>query len=373
MSRVPWAKGFKYAISSHGGFLLVSLRESRKRGSQHFNLDVVISDYLSWLESIFYVLVSRFNYQSGEQEYGGFRSPKRGDQLYSDRVMLKFKWLRQRLGDIIFFDRRIRDGWVESPCLHIVLEYNANRYHLRESYDLCGVDFNRWMTYLRRHFGRVSIIRCFEAHDSGYVHIHLMALFEDHVFEGKPMMNKKGKRIFRVVGKDFNILKKGWKSGYTDFQMVDSAKGGVYYLSKYLSKSVSVEEAGEKGIKGLAMCWFTRKRSFSVSGKFIRAYADVIHTNSNSTEDKEISVFVGYDLIGERILHRFTKWKLLGFMLSDHVIWKSGFRYLDRKDFEESESMSHYESLYADEVRKTYIWVGDRIPELHADQEKLFK
>ena len=341
--------------------MTLTLKRSRKSHSRYFNVDAVISDYLEWVKSVFYVIVYRFNFNTGEPEYGCFRSPKRGDDLYAERVMLKFKWLRQLLDRHVFYDRGIRDGWVESPCLHIVLEYNANRYGLRESYEVCGVDFNRFMSYLRRKFGKVSIIRCFEAHDSGYVHIHCLALFHNYNFKGKPMINKEGKRIFRVVGKDFQKLKKSWRSGYTDFEMVDSVKGGVYYLTKYLSKTVSVKNAGEKGVKGLAMCWYSRKRSFSVSGEFIHSYHDVIRNNSNSTEDKEVMEFVGFDLLGKKRFNRFTKWKLLGFMPSDHVIWERGFRYIDKKDFEEAESYSsmHKYCIDAGELRRTYVWVGD--------------
>lgn len=109
---------------------------------------------------------------------------------------------------------------------------------------------------------------------------------------------------------------------------MDSVRGGVYYLSKYLSKSVSVEEAGSKGVKGLAMCWFMRKRSFSISGEFLAIYHDVIKTNSNSTQDVRI-IEVGVDLLGARMFLKVTKWKLLGFILSDHVIWKKHFVIID--------------------------------------------
>jgi hypothetical protein len=210
--------------------------------------------------------------------------------------------------------------------LHITLEYNANKTSLLESWNYCGVDFNRYMSFLRRTFGKCSIIRCFEAHESAYCHIHLIVLFHNYLFKGKAMRSKKGRIIFRLV-EDFSKLKSGWIHGYSDIQAVDSVKGGVYYLSKYLSKSVSVK-AGDKGAKGLAMCWFMRKRSFSVSGEFRSIYHDVINTNSNSTQHVRI-IEVGVDLLGARIFLKVTKWKLLGFILSDHVIWKDSLVIID--------------------------------------------
>lgn len=307
----------------------ISLKGSRKRlHDSYFNTSEVINDYLTWLEQIFYVLVYRFNYNEGKYEYGAFRSPKRGDDLYAERVMSRFTLLGKHLEARWFYNRMKRSGWVESHALLITLEYNALKYSLKESWALAGIDFNRYMSYLRRSYGKCSIIRCFESHESGYVHIHLVVLFFEKSFRGKPMRDKKGKRVFRVVGDDWRHLKKGWSAGFSDVRMVDSVKGGCYYLSKYLSKSVSVKEAGNKGLKALSMCWFMRKRAFSVSGDFIPLYHDVIKANSNSNNEI-ISLMLGWDLFGEKQFLKVTKSKLLGFLLSDHVIWQVNFVMLE--------------------------------------------
>jgi len=114
--------------------------------------------------------------------------------------------------------------------------------------------------------------------------------------------------------------------------MVDSVRGGAYYLRKYLSKAVSVDDAGSKGLKGLAMCWFMRKRSFSISGEFRFLYSDVIKHNTNSTVEDEngfIKALIGKDLLGGNVYLTVTKWKFLGFLLSDHVIWEVNFVMLE--------------------------------------------
>jgi len=55
---------------------------------------------------------------------------------------------------------------------------------------------------------------------------------------------------------------------------------------------------------------------------------DEINTNSNSTNEI-ISLMVGWDLFGEKQFLRVSKWKLLGFLLSDHVIWEVNFAMLE--------------------------------------------
>lgn len=306
----------------------VSLNGSRSRlQSSYFNVGEVINDYLTWLGQIFYVLVYRFNYNEGEYEYAAFRSPKRGDALYARRVMKKFNDLIFKLDSELFYRRRDRRNTVISRVLYIVLEYDLNRFDLLHSWGRCGIDFNRYMTYLRRHFGKCSIIRSYEAHESALCHINLVVLFHNRTFQGRLYKKK-----YRVFDEDWKKLKAGWSHGFSNVQMVDSVQGGAYYLRKYLSKAVSVDEAGSKRIKGLAMCWFMRKRSFSISGEFRSLYSDVINLNSNSTVEDEngiISVLVGKDLLGGNIYFRATKWKLLGFLLSDHVIWQVNFVMLE--------------------------------------------
>jgi len=305
----------------------MSLRSSRRAYLDNFDVSGIIDDYLEWLKHIFYVVVWRFNYL-GKPEYACFRSAKRGDELYASRVMSKFAILGKHLEDRWFYNRKVRSGWVESHALLITLEYDSNKYSLKESWALAGIDFNRYMSFLRRAYGKCSIIRCFEAHESGYVHIHLVVLFFIKSFKGKPMKDKKGRRVFRVVGDDWHHLKAGWVHGFSDVRMVDSVKGGSYYLSKYLSKSVSVKEAGDKGLKALSMCWFMRKRSFSVSGDFIPLYSDVINSNSNSNKDG-LLIEVGKDLLGHSIFLRATKWRFFGFLIADRVLFASNFSFVD--------------------------------------------
>lgn len=305
----------------------VSLKGARRRlQGSYFNISEVIDDYRIWLEQIFYVLVYRFNYNEGKYEYGAFRSPKRGDKLYARRVLRKFDSLRNELDATAFFRLKDHLNIVRGRVLHLVLEYDANLFQIVDSWAVCGLDLNRYMSYLRRHFGRCSIIRCYEAHESGLCHIHIIVYFYEKVFQGRLHYNKK-KRSYRVFGEDWRGIKAGWKHGYSNVEMVDSVQGGAYYLRKYLVKSVDVEKAGSKGIKGLAMCWFMRKRSFSISGEFRQLYRDVINTNSNSTNEI-VSVMVGWDLFGEKQFLKVTKWKLLGFLLSDHVIWEVNFTML---------------------------------------------
>ena len=313
--------------------------------NERINIDDVVSYYREWLDWIFYVVCYRFNYTKCEYEYAMFRGLKRGDDRYNTVVCRKFSRLYDYGRNLTYFAFGSR-GYVRSSGLHVVLEYNSNVIGLPEAWLHVGVDFNRFMSRVRKLFGRVSIVRVFESHKSGYPHIHAILVFHDFVFSGYSS-HRRGRFVYRTFGHDFASLKDCWVHGFSDFELVDSFRGGVRYLSKYLAKSTSARLSGVNGIRGLAMCWVFRKRSFSMSGSLFvvereRAEAsasnDVIRYNGNSNlnslsggsfvsgeslgeNSEDIFFKVGVDLFGNSIFEKVSHWYLFGFCLRDNVLW----------------------------------------------------
>jgi hypothetical protein len=218
------------------------------------------------------------------------------------------------------------------------LEYDSNRVDFAYAWQNVGVDFNRWICGIRSKFGSVSVVRVFESHESGYPHVHALLVFHSHKFEGRSMKNMRGKLIYRVVGSDFNNLKSlvdganRWAQGYSDFELVNSYRGGIRYLAKYLAKSTSIKEAGPKGVKTLAMCWFFHKRSFGYQGEMFSSDEIGLSTNSNlSDESSSVSSFisssgssflcVGFDLFGKPVYEEVVRWKLRGFIVRSEALW----------------------------------------------------
>jgi hypothetical protein len=220
------------------------------------------------------------------------------------------------MSDEVFFSLRNR-GNVHSPVLFATLEYNANRFKLNDCWERVGEDFNRWKSYLRRKFGEFATLRVWESHESGYPHIHVALKFEQKVFLGGYIVGKRSKGKFRVKGEDFSVLRGAWRHGFSDFVLCNSVKGAFKYAGKYLMKGISAKEAGSKAVKGLAMCWVFRKRSFSLSGDLAKLYADEIKLQSNSNKVK-----FGYLRLDDSgALLSVTRWRVIGFMESEVVRW----------------------------------------------------
>jgi hypothetical protein len=328
----------------------VSLRTVRSHFFDGFiDIDGVVSRYVDWLKSVFYVICYRFNFSKVDYEYAFFRGLKRGDDRYGVLTCRKFERLARFGRGLVYFGYGSH-GHVEGSGLHVVLEYDSNLVSLPDAWLGVGRAVDFFVKRVRGLYGKVSIVRVFEAHESGYPHVHLLLIFHDHVFSGYSSRYR-GRLVYRIFGVDYEKLKgsanikhpiddfKGcWVSGYSDFELVDSFSGGVRYLSKYLVKSTSFSLAGVKGVRGLAMCWVFHKRSFSVSGSLFSSggegsvairegHHDEITSNGISNlnsggENSDVRfVKVGVDLFGISIFEKVDRWRLFGFCLRDNVLW----------------------------------------------------
>jgi hypothetical protein len=321
---------------------LKSLRQDFEDG--FIGVDDVVEGYVDWVNWIFYILLVRFNYSKGDYDRVMFRGVKRGDDKYSFLTCRKFDRLKRFGHELKYFNYGDR-GVVQGRIVHGVLEFDSNRFSLKDAWLGVGLEFDRWIKGLRRVYGKISIVRVFESHESGYPHIHVILVFHDHVFNGRLMQGKNGRWSYRVIGYDFQKLKHlyfvegqvmnegdnlRWSLGYSDFKLVNSFSGGISYLSKYLVKATSaniaLEDKSKKGIVGLAMCWIFHKRSFSMSGDLFNGSDEIeilSKSNSNSlSENSEVHyIKVGIDLYGNPILEKVARWSLFGFCLRFGVKW----------------------------------------------------
>ena len=162
-----------------------------------FSEDIVEQNYREWVVVPFYVIVSEYNEYTDEQEYACFRSPKRGDKKYSDKVLRRFSRLREKLPFRSYFPWGTRDrSVIRSPCVFATLEYSHD-VKIEDSWKLGGIDFNRWITSMRKAYGKIDVVRVFESHISGYCHIHAVLYFHEKEWLGF-RWNYKGKIRYRV-------------------------------------------------------------------------------------------------------------------------------------------------------------------------------
>jgi len=229
---------------------------------------------------------------------------KRGNDVYRSRVYKKFKDLVDKAEKLVFFNPKDR-GKKKTKALWVTLTYDPSRCSFKDAWRNIGVEFNRFMAYVRKHFGKVSCCRVFESYKSGHPHIHCILLFEETEF--KVFRDRKGQ--FRVKEKD--EITSGWHS-FVDVKAMYSLGKSFSYLKKYLLKSIDATTKNSLALKTLALCWLFCKRAFSVSGKFRQLLTDLIKTKHNSNHKKQQTTLKG------KIIQEYTYY-VLGFVPADVV------------------------------------------------------
>jgi Bacteriophage replication gene A protein (GPA). len=199
------------------------------------------------------------------------------------------KFLKEAL-DLTFFDSRA--NLKESNCLLITLTFDVKISEQKEAWESIGSYLNSYITNLRKKFGRISYVRVWEAFFNGYPHVHILAYFHSYNF-----------RVFRHNGK-WRIREKGeFEKGYhsfVDVQAVRSLRGGISYVTKYLTKgyrpgSMAIDgSVSERGFRKnlsdltLALCWIFRKHSFAISRDFNDLINDLRNSNCSGASQLDL-------------------------------------------------------------------------------------
>jgi len=248
-----------------------------------------------------------------ESDYFALKCSKRGNDVYRHRVYRRFKGLASLACKTAFFNPKDRTINKKTKALFVTLTYDTKLCSFGEAWKNIGVEFNRFMSHVRKNFGKVSSCRVFEAYENGHPHIHCILLFEDKEFKG--FRDKKGQ--FRI--KEKGVFAAGWHS-HTDVKALSSLGRGLSYLKKYLLKSIDKENKDSKTLKTLALGWIFNKRAFSVSGKFRQMLTDLIKTKHNSNHKTQQTTLKG-EIIQEYVYY------VLGFVPADVVRLKKEVKF----------------------------------------------
>jgi hypothetical protein len=243
---------------------------------QDKDLQGLLDYYRLWRETPEYLVLQKKTWMGDHSETKtiAVKCSKRGNDVYFHKVKRRLSLFHKK--DYEFFKPKDKDP--RASVLFVTLTLDPKRITLKEAWETIGSEFNRWITGLRRKYGRIYALRTWEAMENGYPHVHSVLVFQDHAFQVWKQY-KSGKTIWRIGPKEEFEL---WK-GFTDVQAVKSYHEALSYLEKYILKDLSQEESPKQDLT-LALCWIFRKRSFSVSRDLQKSINDLISNLHNSNQ-----------------------------------------------------------------------------------------
>jgi len=250
-----------------------------------------------------------------EKETIAVKCAKRGNDQYWWRVGKQLKPL-DKLKECTLFDPH---GNVKlSHVLFVTLTCDTKRITIREAWETIGSDFNNCIRNLRKKYGSISYLRCWESSKRGYPHVHILMIFHDHQFKILFSQIKKRRRVYRIQEKE--EIEKPWRRlthSFVDVQAVQKLREGIRYITKYLSKA---NNKSQSQTMGLALCWLFRKQSFAVSGDFHELVYAMIETKhrliqtdlfGREVELKVVWVFIGIFPASKLGITRNEWWKTI--------------------------------------------------------------
>jgi hypothetical protein len=362
-------KGFE------GGFLGEGLFEGHKprlgyiralMSEEGFDLTTVVVAYNYWVNFIEYMIFMGIKKGSWETRFKAVKCSKRGNDVYNWRISKRFRELNA-LKEVVFFNPR--GNVKKTRGLFVTLTFDPKALRLDQLWEHVGVAFNKWITRLRSRYGKIQVLRVWEAHKSGYPHIHCLLFFEESEFE-----------VFRYTGV-WRIEEKAffeWEYGFVDVEALRSFKEGVNYVTKYLGKlhqwgvtsdigeEVTLEQ-GDPSLRSLpwrasrltlSLLWVFRKRCFSLS----RSLVDLIATMHNSNSQLGLKV-QQVDFEGRKIWIWVRLGSYSGSLGGDPPPWSKDLTLAEVRELEDSTEWTPNWSLILGKYRKKsdidpYNWVG---------------
>ena len=145
------------------------------------NFEELKEFYRNWRDYDEYVVLQKQsdnmrNKGEVEKETIAFKCAKRGNDVYWWRVGKRLKFLHN-LKDRTLFDPH---GNVKlSNILFVTLTCDTKQFMIQEVWETIGLDFNNWIRNLRKKYGRISYLRCWEPSKRGYPHVHILMIVHD--------------------------------------------------------------------------------------------------------------------------------------------------------------------------------------------------
>lgn len=290
----------------------------------HADLKNLLDLYKKWVNQSEYFTLEILirqpeNFALVDRSWAALKCAKRGNDVYSHRVSERLEPLKKAVSKLskIAEPDSTRRNIQHTNMLYVTQTYDTARCTMSQAWKNIGKEHNDFMSQLRAKYGKVRILRCWEAYENGYPHIHSLLVFEDHQFSSflhtsRSAKNKDGtkKTSRRILRTSKDKISSFWHS-HVDIQAVvnidQAVKNVLWYVGKNLSKNI--DKINDKELLTFVATWYHRKRSFSMSTKIIDLIKKICIIKSNS-----LGIIIPTTLEGQKFI---VEYKFLSVELGD--------------------------------------------------------
>jgi len=256
------------------------------------DLERIMEDFIKWSSCNEYLIFRKENIYTYEKEYKAVKAAKRGNDVYVWKLDKRLKHL-YNLPNVEFFNSKDRNKVQRTKALFVTFTFRREM-RLDRAWEEVGKYFNRARSGIEKRYGKVDLIRVWEAQGDGYPHIHCIMLFHEYEFETFFYNGK-----WRVREKE--ALTSYWRWGFSDIFALYSLGAGVGYVMKYVTK-VNSALLGKKRdrnlVLSLALMWIFSKRAFSVSRSFGVFFLRQVDDGHRGQVDLEGNTIYRWVLVG---------------------------------------------------------------------------
>jgi hypothetical protein len=241
---------------------------------QEYRIKFIINSYRMWVDFHEFLVF----YNDLENKTIIVKARKRGNDVY--KVWFKKRYLEFMNGigkeEHYFNFYNEKERMVKSPLVFATLTFRHDNF--MDVGKNVGKYLNQFMARLRKRIKQIYILaRVWQVHKDGWVHIHVILMLDTWLYDRKGWfsgfrhINKDGKVTYRLSKHIWRWFKAQWVYGFSDFQLCDSLRGALSYLSRYLFQDRTETSKFEIDIQTLtnAICWIFRLRSFALNYKKI--------------------------------------------------------------------------------------------------------
>lgn len=283
---------------------------------QEPDLETVRFLYRTWRDDPEYLLLQKQTIHSdGSTDHLTIASKcsKRGNDKYTIRSKKRIDTFRIRGdSDVVFLD--FKKARQKAFVFFVTLTCPVREVRLTDAWtSWISEKWNRWITGMRKQYGKISAFRVWESTERGYPHVHAMLVFRECEFDVERHFSEDGV-TWRVALETKNQWAERW-GGFVDVRAARTYSGILRYLEKRIlkgtdktgSESESFEKAMAAGDLTMAMMWLFRKRSFALSKDLQKAMMDKLQAAADLIALKRNSNPGTLSPTGDRVL-----WVVLG-------------------------------------------------------------